>query len=82
MLFTIPFDILSTLPSSTVYDLLDYPANKPSPEKRDYRQLGIGQKPHDDKTTYQDLERFAILWRVPNLKMEQGSDGFAAHSEE
>jgi hypothetical protein len=25
------------------------------PEKRDYRQLGIGGKPHDDKRTYQDL---------------------------
>jgi len=29
----------------------------PSPDKRDYRQLGIGQKPHDDKRTYQDLGR-------------------------
>jgi hypothetical protein len=25
------------------------------PEKRDYRQLEIGQIPNDDKTTYHDL---------------------------
>jgi hypothetical protein len=30
-------------------------AERIGPDKRDYRQLGIGQKPNDDKRTYQDL---------------------------
>jgi hypothetical protein len=29
--------------------------SRPSPEKRDYRQLGIWQIPHDDNATSQDL---------------------------
>ena len=30
------------------------------PEKRDYRQLGIWQIPHDDKRTSRDLAHFSV----------------------
>src|SRR6267378_876690 len=38
------------------------------PEKRDYRQLGICQFPHDDKPTYQELVNRSVLRCLKNFE--------------
>jgi hypothetical protein len=34
--------------------------NRIGPEKRDFRKLGIGEKPHSENATYQDLARYEL----------------------